>query len=747
MKSLSRALTLSTVTLTLAQLFLFAPREPAWPELLLWALGAGFLERSTRSLPGWSWGRFSLQLPWLLVVLVDPGKPSALPLLALLSLALVLRPWSHPRQELLADLWAAQWLAPGLLLGRSQPLWLVWPLISLLALLTQTRVLRQLASTQPGRATWMRLELNLIGQRWAAWWVASAGLWVSGPLLLKLLWLPGLLGLAWGVQNAAFRLQAESFERLQNDLRRALLDREAWQRNARLLEQLHQLALGLSAAERPEQLLEPLHHYFPLRSLALFGPDQQPLAVRSPQTQLLENLWQWGGHLELRETRGPRVLTPAWLELEPQALLLPCGGGWLYLGQEAGGWSQDDFTRLAPAVQRVAHRLQELLGQQGVDQQLLDSHQHGQQLQQTIASQQFLLHCAERLLHPVEGEALWGELEGCLSQVLSLQSLCWIQADQLRARRGALPPQQARGWLSGLGPGTAYLARADRPRWPQALGDYPGVDNLVVLGLGTEGHLWIGFAGDFTLEPQQLRALQGLGNLFSGAAQRLRLIQQLEESRQLWLNTQKSLGQAQLAAGLAHELNSPLAAVQLALEATLLRSPSERLNTALDACQRARSILERLQLVTREHQEAAQHQDLVQVLRSLVEQLPQRPEPLAWSGPDSLLVAAPRPLLEQALLPLLTNALEAGGGMQLSWGVQEDGHAWVRVADGGAGIPLEIRSRLGQFFFTTKALGRHLGLGLASLDQACRQLGGSWHIESPPQGACLRLCLPTQSGG
>lgn len=744
MKLLFRALTLSTVALTLGQLLLFPPRGPAWPDLLLWGLGAWLLERSTRSLPGWNWGRFSLQMPWLLVALVKPDQPSALPLLALLSLALVLRPWLRPRLELLADLWAVQWVAPGLLLGRSQPLWLVWPVVSLLGLLTQTRVLRQLAADQPGRASWMRLELTLTGQRWAAWWVASAALWVSGPQVLKLLWLPGLLGLAWGAQNAAFRLQAESFERLQSDLRRALLDREAWQRNARLLEQLHQLTLGLEAAGRAEQLLEPLHRYFPLRSLALFGPDQQPLAVRSPQAQVLENLWQWGGHLELRETHGPRVLNAAWLTLEPQALLLPCGSGWLYLGREAGGWSQDDFAQLAPAIQRVAHRLQELLGQQGVGQQLIDSHQHGQQLQQTIVSQQFLLHCAERLLQPVQGEALWAELEGCLSQVLSLQSLCWIQADQLRARRGALPPEEARGWLPGLGPGTAYLARADRPRWPQALGADPGVDNLVVLGLGAEGHLWIGFSGEFTLEPQQLRALQGLGNLFSGAAQRLRLNQQLEESRQLWLNSQKSLGQAQLAAGLAHELNSPLAAVQLALEATLLRSPSDRLKTALDACQRARSILERLQLVTREHREASQHQDLVQVLRSLVEQLPQRPEPLAWNGPESLLVAAPRSLLEQALLPLLTNAMEAGGGMQLSWGVQEDGQAWVRVADGGAGIPLEIRSRLGQFFFTTKPLGRHLGLGLASLDQACRQLGGSWHIESPPQGACLRLCLPTQ---
>ncbi len=76
------------------------------------------------------------------------------------------------------------------------------------------------------------------------------------------------------------------------------------------------------------------------------------------------------------------------------------------------------------------------------------------------------------------------------------------------------------------------------------------------------------------------------------------------------------------------------------------------------------------------------------------------------------LIKADRSLLEQAMLNLVFNALEAmptGGMLHLSTNLEDHSIA-IRVKDTGEGIPVEIQGKVFDPFFTTKSRGTGLGL-------------------------------------
>ena len=88
--------------------------------------------------------------------------------------------------------------------------------------------------------------------------------------------------------------------------------------------------------------------------------------------------------------------------------------------------------------------------------------------------------------------------------------------------------------------------------------------------------------------------------------------------------------------------------------------------------------------------------------------------------PESLEVTADPDLLEQVLLNLLINALQAfrgGSGLvQLNCGIDKHGRIFIRISDNGPGISPEVREKIFIPFFTTKKEGSGIGLSL------CRQI-------------------------
>ena len=120
------------------------------------------------------------------------------------------------------------------------------------------------------------------------------------------------------------------------------------------------------------------------------------------------------------------------------------------------------------------------------------------------------------------------------------------------------------------------------------------------------------------------------------------------------------------------------------------------------------------------------------------------------AAPEAVIKGVPEEL-QQAITNLTQNAVDA---------VDKGGHVWVRtrpearsvrieVADDGPGIPRDALARIFTPFFTTKAVGKGMGLGLTITRQVIKQHGGTLEVDSTPgQGTTftIRIPLATEAG-
>jgi two-component system NtrC family sensor kinase len=102
--------------------------------------------------------------------------------------------------------------------------------------------------------------------------------------------------------------------------------------------------------------------------------------------------------------------------------------------------------------------------------------------------------------------------------------------------------------------------------------------------------------------------------------------------------------------------------------------------------------------------------------------------------------------VQQIILNLVNNAIDAtekGNGQVLLRSVCEKACVAIEVKDNGQGIPAEILPRIFEPFFTTKPAGQGTGLGLAICRDILTRMNGSISVDSAPgQGATFRVRLP-----
>jgi signal transduction histidine kinase len=116
-----------------------------------------------------------------------------------------------------------------------------------------------------------------------------------------------------------------------------------------------------------------------------------------------------------------------------------------------------------------------------------------------------------------------------------------------------------------------------------------------------------------------------------------------------------------------------------------------------------------------------------------------------FSGDQKIQASAP--LLVQALTNLIENAGHAagrGGWVEVSTWV-ENGRISVEVADSGPGVPVALRERIFQPFFTTKGPGEGTGLGLAMARAIVQRHGGMLEIRERHGRAAFVIELPAES--
>lgn len=217
---------------------------------------------------------------------------------------------------------------------------------------------------------------------------------------------------------------------------------------------------------------------------------------------------------------------------------------------------------------------------------------------------------------------------------------------------------------------------------------------------------------------------------------------------------QRLSAMGEMAAGLAHQLRTPLATALL--YAAHLSKPdlaeSDRVRFADKALARLRHlehlIQDMLSFVKGESagQEAVKVSALLAELQQVME--PQMAERgLAFSVEDQSLgasVLGSRKALIGALLNLLENAMQAcpaGARIILKGTAGEDGQVVLAVADNGPGINAATQERLFEPFFTTRTDGT--GLGLAIVRGVAEAHGGTVQVRSAPgRGSEFSLLLP-----
>lgn len=105
--------------------------------------------------------------------------------------------------------------------------------------------------------------------------------------------------------------------------------------------------------------------------------------------------------------------------------------------------------------------------------------------------------------------------------------------------------------------------------------------------------------------------------------------------------------------------------------------------------------------------------------------------------------------LNQVWTALIENALDAihdKGTLQLKTHLQGQ-MAIVEIWDNGVGIDPELQSRIFEPFYTTKAPGLGLGLGLDTAQRIVQRHSGYIHVESKPGATCFQVRLPLEQAG
>jgi two-component system sensor histidine kinase RegB len=228
---------------------------------------------------------------------------------------------------------------------------------------------------------------------------------------------------------------------------------------------------------------------------------------------------------------------------------------------------------------------------------------------------------------------------------------------------------------------------------------------------------------------------------------------ELQKSRADAEASERLVALGTLAAGTAHELNTPLGTIAI-LAAELSdqldgdrRAEAEEIRKQVRRC---KGIITSMLAPPGNHAEDPEDVKVAATVEAAVRRWREgrpgpAPEVFVEPGVANAEARLPKEAFVRALENLLDNAYEATAGraersVRIELGAGNDGELKLAVVDNGVGVPEELQNRIGEPFFTTKGPGAGSGLGLYLARHVVERQGGSMQVVSR-EGQGTRIVL------
>lgn len=238
--------------------------------------------------------------------------------------------------------------------------------------------------------------------------------------------------------------------------------------------------------------------------------------------------------------------------------------------------------------------------------------------------------------------------------------------------------------------------------------------------------------------------------------------EELELERAKFIQASKMSALGEMAGGIAHEINNPLAIIsgrlsvlyeyadEGELDTPLLKKNLEKIEKTLD---RIRKIVVGLRNISRDGSPDSEEIYISKVFDDVLglcaERFKSHGIDLSVSLDKSVedhFVMGSHVQLSQVILNLLSNAHDAVEGLSEKW-VKVDarkvgGFLFIRVMDSGNGIPEPLRTKIFNPFYTQKPVGKGTGLGLSISKSIVNKHLGTLEIDTQASNTCFVIQLP-----
>lgn len=251
-----------------------------------------------------------------------------------------------------------------------------------------------------------------------------------------------------------------------------------------------------------------------------------------------------------------------------------------------------------------------------------------------------------------------------------------------------------------------------------------------------------------------------------------------ERSRQL-VRSERLVSVGFLAAGVAHEINNPLASIAFCSEALQQRladlldgrtPPRPAMNTIAgraesnrevvakylrmihDEAFRCKGITERLLEFSRGGERSREETDLAEIVQSVLDMMEhhehRKGKEILFESVGHVKAWVNAPQIKSVVLNLVANALDSmedGGTLRITL-TQREGKAVMKFVDTGCGMTEEVLENIFEPFFTRSRTGKGTGLGLSISHRVITEHGGEIEAVSPGlnQGSTFTVRLPLQ---